>query len=182
MPASRRTAGPRTAFPAESGHDAARLKPAFTAGHMNADSAPPRSSFPLHADPNVALTDIVHLLCRSLPRQFRRTPHVSPCPSAISVSGDPFSRRSPRQSTLTYPRLNIGFDQLHSFGFRFPPSYAERQETGGFRSTRWRPVSKARNLRFVAVPIGHGWHERANVDVVLVLTAPSFVHTHTFLL
>ena len=32
MPASRRTAGPRTAFPAGSGHDAVRLKPAFTAG------------------------------------------------------------------------------------------------------------------------------------------------------
>ena len=37
MPASRRTAGPRTAFPAGSGHDAVRLKPAFTGRHhMNA--------------------------------------------------------------------------------------------------------------------------------------------------
>ena len=37
MPASRRTAGPRTAFPAGSRHDAIRLKPAFTGRHhMNA--------------------------------------------------------------------------------------------------------------------------------------------------
>src|SRR5437016_13527653 len=37
MPGSRRTAGPRTALPAGSRHDAIRLKPAFTGRHhMNA--------------------------------------------------------------------------------------------------------------------------------------------------
>jgi hypothetical protein len=82
---------------------------------------------------------------------------------------------------LANPFHNIGFYHLHSLSFRFGPAQAERQWANRVQSTRSLTPIEARDLRFVAVSIRHRWYERSNVDVVLVLTAPSFVHPHGIL-